>query len=329
VYSYAPKYRPAMVRTTTKMKLFPRVYYLLTATCCCSSSFSRALFNPNYPSRPSTVLNMSSTSSNNLSRAKQLISSAISTGAPAYNSGDIKRCATVYQDTAKEITSLGLPSELQSKLLTEIDKESGDDNAKAWALRRIFDAIVDYTLPLTPTSVLPTSNVTLEPFTQSQLPNEPLRVLDNVMGGISQGSWISTANTFYGETSLANNGGFASLRWRFPQKQNWSYAKGIYIKGLRHSKPNEHTFRIILKDDNCERVRLANYKVVFANPDQVDDKPLLIPFTEFGQMEQMGNSLVGSPPFNPMGVTEIGLMAIKPTVVGEFQLEFEEWGLYL
>ena len=91
----------------------------------------------------------------------------------------------------------------------------------------------------------------------------------------------------------------------------------------------QHTFRIILKDDNCERVRLANYKVVFANPDQIQDQPLLIPFTAFDQMEQMGNSLVGSPPFNPMGVTEIGIMAIKPTVVGEFQLEFEEWGLYV
>ena len=120
------------------------------------------------------------------------------------------------------------------------------------------------------------------------------------------------------------------MRWRFPQKQNWSYAKGIYIyiKGLRHSKPTEHTFRIILKDDNCERVRLANYKVVFANPEQVEDQLLLIPFTVFAQMEQMGNTLAGSPSFNPMGVTEIGLMAIKPIVVGEFQIEFEEWGLY-
>ena len=270
----------------------------------------------------------SSTPSTKLSKAKQLISKAISIGAPAYNSGDIKQCATVYRNTAKEITSL-IPSALQSKLLTEIDNESADDNAKAWALRSIFDSIVDYTLPITPLSSQQILNATLEPFTQNQLPTEPICVLDNVMGGMSSGSWIATANTFYGETSLANNGGFASLRWRFPQRQNWSYAKGIYIKGLRHSKAKEHTFRVILKDDNCERVRLANYKVVFANPEQVEDQPLLIPFTEFDQMEQMGNSLVGSPSFNPMSVTEIGLMAIKPTVVGEFQLEFDEWGLYV
>lgn len=268
-------------------------------------------------------------SSTDLSEAKQLISKAISIGAPAYNAGDIKQCANVYEEAAKDITSLDLPSAFQSKLLVEIDNDTRDDNAKAWALRRIFDSIVDYTLPLTPSTEPQTQNVTLESFTQNQLPSEPLGVMDNVMGGISRGSWISKANTFFGETSLANNGGFASLRWRFPQMQNWSYAKGIYIKGLRHSNPAQHTFRIILKDDNCERVRLANYKVVFANPDQIQDQALLIPFTAFDQMEQMGNSLVGSPPFNPMGVTEIGIMAIKPTVVGEFQLEFEEWGLYV
>eukprot|EP00984_Skeletonema_dohrnii_P008755 scaffold3267_cov130-Skeletonema_dohrnii-CCMP3373.AAC.7 len=261
-----------------------RAYLLFTATC----SSARAFYNPCSPSSPSTFLNMSTTSpSTNLTQAKQLISKAISIGAPAYNAGDINKCATVYQDTAKQITSLGIPSALQLDLLAEIDNETSNDNAKAWALRRIFDSIVDYTLPLTPSPEPPISSVTLEPFTQTQLPNEPLGVMDNVMGGNSRGSWISKANTFFGETSLANNGGFASLRWRFSQKQNWSYAKGIYIKGLHHSKPMEHTFRIILKDDNCERVRLANYKVVFANPDQVQDQPPLIPFTEFDQMEQM------------------------------------------
>jgi hypothetical protein len=96
---------------------------------------------------------------------------------------------------------------------------------------------------------------------------------------------------------------------------------------LTHSKPEEHTFSIILKDDVCERVRLTNFKAVFANREQVD-QPLLIPFEAFNQMEQMGKALVGSPAFNPVAVTEIGLMAIKPTVVGEFLLEFSEWGLY-
>ena len=269
-------------------------------------------------------------SNDDLNRAKQRIAQAISAGAPAYNAGDIKKCATVYEDTAKEIARL-LPSALQTQLLQEVgeDESNTDDtnyDAKAWALRRVFDSIIDYQLPLVPQDVSD-ENITFEPFSASQLGGEPIGVMDSVMGGISRGSWTSTSNTFSGETALANNGGFASLRWRFPNVQNWSYAQGIYIQGLKHSKAQEHTFRIILKDATCERARLANFKAVFANPEQAD-QPLLIPFSVIGQMEQMGSAMEGSPAFNPTQVTEIGLMAIKPTVVGDFQLEFSEWGLY-
>lgn len=268
-------------------------------------------------------------SSTNLNQAKQRISQAIAIGAPAYNEGNIEKCANVYEDTATEIAHL-LPTTLQTKLLSEVENESYTNyDAKAWALRRVFDSIIEYQLPLSPSQDdVPNNAITYEPFTSNQLGGEPVGVMDSVMGGISRGGWIQKSNIFYGETSLANNGGFASLRWRFPTVQNWSYAKGIYIKGLKHSKAEEHTFNIILKDATCERVRLANYKVPFANPQQLADQPLLIPFSSFNQMEQMGRAMVGSPAFSPMQVTEIGLMAIKPTVVGEFQLEFSEWGLY-
>jgi hypothetical protein len=215
------------------------------------------------------------------------------------------------------------------KLLREVeDDEENEKNydTKAWALRRVFDSIMDYQLPITPHK-LSDENITFEPFTSSQLGSQPVGVMDSVMGGISNGGWMDATNTFFGETSLANNGGFASLRWRFYNMQNWSYAKGIYLKGIKHSNAEEHTFRIILKDAACERFRLSNFKAVFANPQQVDD-PLLIPFSSIVQMEQMGQAMVGSPAFNPSAVTEIGLMAIKPTVVGHFQLEFSEWGLY-
>ena len=77
---------------------------------------------------------------------------------------------------------------------------------------------------------------------------------------------------------------------------------------------------------SCEQARGANFKNVFSNPDQTDD-PIYIPFEAFDQMEQMGRALSG-PVFNRGGVTELGLMAIKPTVVGEFELQIEEWGLY-
>jgi len=241
-------------------------------------------------------------------------------------------CNYIQTNCKSNIATL-VPTTFQSKLLQEVDDNddttsaTADHDAKAWALRRVFDSIIDYQLPLMPQAIALEDNIKYEPFTATQLSAEPIQVMDSVMGGRSTGSFISQSNLFFGETSLANNGGFASIRWRFNNIQNWSYAKGIYIRGLKHSKAEEHTFRLILKDAMCERVRIANYKVVFANPQQLDE-PLLIPFSETGQMEQMGRTMQGSPNFNPSAVTEIGLMAIKPTVVGEFMMEFEDWGLY-
>lgn len=120
--------------------------------------------------------------------------------------------------------------------------------------------------------------------------------------------------------------------YEFDRIQNWTYAKGIYLK-VRHSDPSAHTFRVILKDTTCEQVRLSNFKNVFCNPnlDQKvgDANPIFIPFDSFDQMEQMGRRLSPGQVFNRAEVTELGLMAIKPSVVGEFELHIEEWGLYL
>ena len=281
----------------------------------------------------------------NLEHLKQQISRAISVGAPAYNAGDIKGCADAYAATAQAILG-DLPDQLRTNLdkcLEEMNGDAGnlDDDAKAWALRRQFDAILEYTPPFLPVSLKDSGSNVLEPFTSQQLPSQPIEVMDNVMGGISSGTWTPSmassslpVGKFCGTTSLANNGGFASLRWRFPTLQNWSYAKGIYLK-VQHSNPGEHTFRLILKDGTCERIRLTNFKAVFANPsssaESADDSScdaILIPFTEVGDMEQMGNAMVGAPPFNPSAVTEIGIMAIKPTIVGEFEIEILDWGLY-
>lgn len=276
-----------------------------------------------------------------MDQAKSLIAKAISLGAPAYNSGNIQECARIYRKTAQQIAPLlsssggGLREALEKVIQTSYGDE--DANPEAWAFRGQFDAIAEYQVPFMPVSAAAyESTNTLEVFSlKHQLPERPLIVNDNVMGGVSQGQWLSQTNTFFGSTSLQNNGGFASLRWRFETFQNWSHAKGIFLK-VRHSKPQEHTFRIILKDSMCEQVRLSNYKNDFSNPNPFDEngvdnddlRPILIPFKAFNQMEQMGRQLPGSPILNPSVITEIGLMAIKPTVVGDFELGIIEWGLY-
>eukprot|EP00979_Chaetoceros_neogracilis_P009026 scaffold2034_cov270-Chaetoceros_neogracile.AAC.8 len=257
--------------------------------------------------------------------AKKLISNAIAIGAPAYNAGNIKECARVYKDAAIDISSsLMLPSALKIGLDKAIQTEYGDDNEEAWGFRKQFDGIMEYQFPFMPTNEN-TEPLTLEKFTDRMIPSQPVIVNDNVMGGMSEGQWEAATHTFKGNTSLANNGGFSSLRWRMSNIQNWSYAKGIYLK-VKHSNPEQHTFRLILKDTTCEQVRGANFKNIFSNPTQ-SDKPILFPFDSFDQIEQMGRPLKG-PLFNRGAVIELGLMAIKPSVVGEFELKIVEWGLY-
>ena len=122
-----------------------------------------------------------------------------------------------------------------------------------------------------------------------------------------------------------------------PTVRNWSYAQGIYLRVV-HSQPNQHTFRLLVKDTLCESVRGANYKAVFGNPSSSSSssssatdesaKVIFVPFTAFDQMEQMGRQLQ-APPFNRGAVTELGIMAIKPSVVGDFELTIQEWGLSL
>lgn len=296
-----------------------------------SSISSRQRHNTRLHAAPATSSNDA-----NLNAAKSLIANAISLGAPAYNAGDIDECARIYRETALEVAPL-VPVALRKGLEEQANVVASTANEEAWALRKQFDAIFEYQPPFMPTAAAAAiddlggsttkSTVTLEPF-DTTLPSEPLPVLDNVMGGMSQGRWIDNKR-FVGTTSLQNNGGFASLRWRFDRIQNWSYARGVYLRIDKHDPI--HTFRLILKDATCEQVRGANFKTVFGNPndDGNDDDggPILIPFAAFNQMEQMGRALMG-PSLNPATITEIGFMAIKPTVVGDFELVVNDWGLY-
>mmetsp|Transcript_61551 Transcript_61551/g.74025 ORF Transcript_61551/g.74025 Transcript_61551/m.74025 type:complete len:338 (+) Transcript_61551:88-1101(+) len=284
------------------------------------------------------VPQMTTSNSNNqhteIEKAKSLISNAISIGAPAYNSGDIAGCARVYKSTALEITSSLassslLPENIGRGLEEAINTSYANAEEEAWAFRRQFDSILGYVIPFTPQNPSDETNEKLsrlESFTDDVLPAQPLIVNDNVMGGMSQCQYITESRLFYGFTSLQNNGGFASLRWRFRTNQNWSYAKGLYLK-IKHTNPQTHTFSLIVKDTTCEQARGANFKTVISNPNESED-PIFIPFDSFDQMEQMGRKLNG-PIFNRGAVTEIGLMAIKPSVVGDFELKIDDWGLYI
>lgn len=213
--------------------------------------------------------------------------------------------------------------------MKRIGQNLDEKHLTASRLRRVECAGREYQIPFMPDTE-GANKWTLERFSDNVISSQPMNINDNVMGGISQGQWVKDASVFTGNTSLANNGGFASLRWRMDRVQNWSYAQGIYLK-VKHSNPENHTFRLILKDLTCEQVRGANYKNVFGNPlsntMSEDQTPIFIPFSAFDKIESMGQQL-GGPSFNRSSVTEIGIMAIKPSIIGEFELKIEEWGLY-
>ena len=187
-------------------------------------------------SRPSDIAPQpASSAAEDLERAKQIIARAISIGAPAYNAGDVRRCANVYRDAAREILEL-VPSSLRATLLLEVEKnDDGDHNARAWALRRAFDSIAEYEMPFVPRPATEDhGGIALEPFTTSHIGDGPVGVMDGVMGGASAGRWSPAEeeelanNTFLGRISLANNGGFASLRWRFSDgPRDWSHARTV------------------------------------------------------------------------------------------------------
>jgi len=73
------------------------------------------------------------------------IQGAIEVGAPAYNNGDIERCASIYEKTAQSLLrDPALPQNCKGLLTEELAKpeSSGNDaNQRAWALRRALDDV--------------------------------------------------------------------------------------------------------------------------------------------------------------------------------------------
>jgi hypothetical protein len=88
-----------------------------------------------------------------LAAAQQLIETAISIGAPAYNAGDQQGCYDVYSCTARMILATGIGTDAaQARLREALDqcpKLDGPDR-KAWAMRHGFDAVLAMGSPAGP-----------------------------------------------------------------------------------------------------------------------------------------------------------------------------------
>lgn len=145
-----------------------------------------------------------------------LLSSAIERGVPRFNRGDIDGCADIYA-IAVEAVVLGQQWGLSADerlMLTQGAAEAAamsDASKRAWAYRRLMDALL---MPRMNLLQAPPEEMVVFGF-DSDTETRPWRVVvDGVMGGLSTGTvqWSNGALVFRGDTSLANNGGFSSIR---------------------------------------------------------------------------------------------------------------------
>lgn len=141
-------------------------------------------------------------------------------------------------------------------------------------------------------------------------------VNDNVMGGQSksQVEHVRGGIRFYGQVSLANNGGFASFRIPLqPQKINAFSAFLIKLQGDGHS----YQFRV---QENQEQKHA--YVVNFDTTGEPQE--IKIPFDQL-QPQFRGNRL-DIPNFNGENLSRLGLM-ILPGQAVDFELILKEISL--
>ena len=141
-------------------------------------------------------------------------------------------------------------------------------------------------------------------------------VNDGVMGGISRSRFDITGHgtgIFRGELSLANNGGFASVRLRLPMRDlTGDRAFRLRIRG------DGHDFKFIVRTDNV--FDGVNYRSGFATKAGVWEE-LGLPFAQF-EPTWRGRILTDMPALDPSRIETLGFL-ISDQQAGGFQLEVE------
>ncbi|MGJ7456309.1 CIA30 family protein [Halomonas sp. MA07-2] len=147
-------------------------------------------------------------------------------------------------------------------------------------------------------------------------PDEPNRwcaINDNVMGGISRGGITveGGVGVFSGETSLENNGGFASVR-RDPEAFDLSAHPGValYVR----SDGRSYQFRLYTE----QLPEGAAYRATFQTADNTWQR-VELPWHEFEPVFR-GRLLKNAPPIDPAGIKQLGVMIADKTA-GAFRLE--------
>lgn len=137
---------------------------------------------------------------------------------------------------------------------------------------------------------------------------------DGVMGGLSQSRLVTTddvTGVFEGTVSLANNGGFASIRSQIDTTDLSSY-DGLAIRFRGDGK----RYRIRLRTD--QRFDGIAYQALFETSTG-DWETIEIPFSSF-QPTFRGRTPIDAPPLNTAEICQLGFM-IADKQEGPFRIE--------
>lgn len=153
-------------------------------------------------------------------------------------------------------------------------------------------------------------------FKNTQNAAEWLAVNDGVMGGLSDGQVRISEDgtlTFFGEVSLKNNGGFASIRSR-PLKRDLSQFDGLVIRVRGDGKRYALTLRTNVP------ITAGSYRVKF------DTKPaewqeIRLPFADF-EATSFGRVINSVPALDPGQIRSFGFL-ISDKQEGPFRLEVD------
>jgi hypothetical protein len=155
-------------------------------------------------------------------QARRTIEDAIRRGVPVFNRGDHGQCAEIYSTACQAIVASAsdeVPQGVIKVLRVGLDraKDLDDDRSRAWALRGGMDSAwsgLQQESPASGSTGEGTERL-LFAFDKPQAAEQWRTTNDGVMGGRSDGRFKINEDKnmeFFGTLSLANNGGFASVR---------------------------------------------------------------------------------------------------------------------
>lgn len=146
--------------------------------------------------------------------------------------------------------------------------------------------------------------------------SEWLAVNDGVMGGVSEGRFDITASktlAFFGALSLANNGGFASVRTR-PKKLGLEPGDALRLRVLGDGRP-------YLVNLYVPRPQIAFSYRATVRTRQAEWIEVTLPLDTF-EATSFGRVVRNAGPVNSSEINALGLM-ISDKLAGPFKMEIE------